>query len=58
MFAKGKDFIMNYKIVKCSLKPHNIESHLNKYAKEGWKFKSIVLGKGWFRPCTYVIMER
>ena len=34
------------------------ESHLNKYAKDGWKFKFMFEGKGIFFRAVFLVMER
>lgn len=49
---------MNYKIVKSSLKVAAIERHLNKMAKDGWKYVDMFVGKGILFPAVFLVFER
>lgn len=45
----------SYKIFKSSLKIKKIEKTLNKLDAAGYEYQDIVMGKGIFFPCAYII---
>ncbi|MGM9874294.1 MAG: hypothetical protein ACI31G_05295 [Bacilli bacterium] len=44
-----------YKIFKSSLKIKKIEKTLNKLDSLGYEYQDIVMGRGIFLPCAYII---
>ncbi len=44
-----------YKIFKSSLKVRKLEKVLNKIDGLGYTYVDIILGRGFFFPCAYVI---
>lgn len=49
---------MNYKIIKSSLKVASIQHHLNKMAKDGWKYVDMFAGKFLFWNVIFLVFER
>ena len=44
-----------YKIFKSSLNIKKMEKKLNQIDSQGYEYVDIVMGRGWFFPCAYII---